>query len=389
MNFMLMIGAILLVISTLGWAFLTTGFREYRRREWLTLWILATVIMVMIFSFTTRMDGLIPETLRAPLNKLALSWFVIQCILVAFFPIWFGVALARWTLKRKGIEKEGLWRKMGWAILGIAVIISVKSIYFPEPWHVVPVEIVSEEVPAALDGMKIVQITDTHVSYPGHLARLQAQIDAAVAEKADILIFTGDLADDVQDIPAATQIFKDAESKFPLGVWFILGNHEYIRGIDRFLQVYEEKNIHLLRNTGVTLERNGIPFYLAGVDYPFPKNWQSGVGGGIADPVQAAEDLKNSLQGRKPGEFTILAAHHPLVFDEAFAQGITLSFAGHTHAYQVGLNHRSVNIFQKYAWGLYGNSNRFGYVSSGSGEWLPVRINAPQEIVVFTLKRPR
>ena len=389
---MLMLSTIIIVISTLGWAFLTTGFKEYRRKEWLTLWTLTAVIMVLLYLFTTRTDGLIPEALRMPLNKLSLFWVVTQFVLVAFFPVWFAVALGRWLYGRKGAEKEGLWRKVGWAILGISVITSAKAIYFPDPWRVVPIEIVSEEVPPALVGMKIAQITDTHISYPWQLARLKDQVEKAAAEKADILIFTGDLADNVQIIAATTQIFKDAEGKFPLGVWFLLGNHEYIRGVDKFLEVYKEKNVHLLRNTGVTLEYKGTSFYLAGVDYPFSKDLRGGrgitQGGASSDPVQAVEDLKESLKDRKPGEFTILAAHHPVIFDEAFNQGITLSFAGHTHAYQVGLNGRSANVFMKYAWGLYGNSKGYGYVSSGSGEWLPVRIGVPEEVVIFTLKRP-
>lgn len=376
-----------MLLSVMGWIFLTTGFIKFRRREWLVLWLFIGTLIFAMYLAVGRAADSIPLSLREPLTNIAMMWLVLQMVLIVFCPIWFGIAFFRWLGKRKDKENEWIWQRIGRILLIFAIAISVKVVYFPDSWEIVRVDIVSEQVPAELNGMKIAQITDTHILFPEHLERVKAQVAGAAASEADILIMTGDFVDGLDHLPEAVQIFKDAEKKFPLGIWFTLGNHEYIRGIDSFLKIYEEKGIPLLRNSGVTLTYHGVPFYLAGVDYPFPQNWRQGGGGASADLTVAKKDLAEALKDRKAGQFTILAAHHPVIFDEAYKEGIVLSFAGHTHGYQIGYQRKSLNIFTQYAWGLYGNARGYGYVSSGAGEWFPVRVGAPQEVVIFTLKK--
>lgn len=390
MNFIVFAGAMVMLLSVMGWAFLTTGFIKFRRREWLVLWLFIGTVVFATYLFAGRVDSGLPSLVREQLVNAALFWLVLQAALIVFFPIWFGVAFFRWIGKKKGKENELLWQRIGRIVLIFAVTISIKAVYFPDPWEIANVDIVSEQIPPELEGMKIAQITDTHILHRKHLERVRAQVAGAVASEADILIMTGDFVDGMEYLPEAAQIFKDAEKKFPLGIWFTLGNHEYIRGVEPFLKTYEEKGLPLLKNSGVTLAYHGAPFYLAGVDYPFPQSWREGQGGGAsADLAVAKKDLAEALKNRQPGEFTILAAHHPIIFDEAAKEGIVLSFAGHTHGYQIGFQRKSLNVFAKYAWGLYGDDQGYGYVSSGAGEWFPVRLGAPEEIVIFTLKRPQ
>lgn len=389
MNFIIFAGAVVMLLSVLGWSFLTTGFIKFRRREWLVLWLFIATVVFAAYLFAARGGSGTPLFLREQLANGAMFWLVLQIALVVFCPIWFGIAFFRWLGKRKGKENEFLWQRIGRIVLILAIAISIKAVYFPDPWEIAQVDIVSEEIPAELEGMKIAQITDTHILYPEHLDRVRAQVAGAVASEADILIMTGDFVDGLEYLPEAAQIFKDAEKNFPLGIWFTLGNHEYIRGVEPFIKTYQEKGLPLLVNSGVTLDYHGTPFYLAGVDYPFPESWRVDRSGGASADIEVAKkDLAAALKDRKAGEFTILAAHHTVIFDEAFKEGITLSFAGHTHGYQIGFQRKSLNIFTKYAWGLYGDAQGYGYVSSGAGEWFPVRVGAPQEVVIFTLKRP-
>lgn len=389
MVFLILVLSVVMVVSTLGFAFLTTGFFKYRKREWLVIWYLFTFLMIALYFGTTFLSDSLSPSLRIFLLRFSLVWLLLQCFLILAAPLWLSIAVFRGIFQEKQKISEQIFEKISSIVVIMAIGFSVITIYFPEPWRLVQVEVASETIPEGLDGLKVAQITDTHILYPEHLQRLKAQISGAAAAKADILVFGGDFVDENKLLPEALQIVKEMEKEFPLGVWFILGNHEYLRGIDTFLAEVEKKDVRLLKNEGISLSYYGTPFYLAGVDYPFPETWRQGQGGGAsADLGVAKKDLEQALLNRPKNVFTILAAHHPASFDFAFEQGVPLSFAGHTHGYQVGWNGRSLNFFARYAWGLYGDAARgYGYVSGGAGAWFPIRLGVPEEVVIFTLKK--
>ena len=87
-----------------------------------------------------------------------------------------------------------------------------------------------------------------------------------------------------------------------------------------------------------------------------------------------------------PDAFSILMAHHPHAFDYTTAD---LTLSGHTHGGQIMLNERlgfGPAMFRYWS-GLYQKKNRQLIVSNGTGNWFPLRINAPAEIVHLTLHR--
>lgn len=389
MIFLILVVSVVMVISTLGFVFLTTGFLKYRKREWLVFWYFLTILLLALYFGINGFRGSLPAPLEVQLGNLSLVWLVFQFFVILGFPLWIGIGVVRWISGKGGKNWERIFEKISLFVVILTMGFAVIAVYFPEPWRVVRVEISSEKVPEGLHGLKVAQMTDTHILYPEHLQRLKSQIAGAAAAKADVLIFGGDFVDEIRLLPEALRIVKDMEKEFPLGIWFILGNHEYIRGIEPFLEEMQKQEVRLLRNEGVSLFYKETPFYLAGVDYPFPETWHQGQGGGAAADLNIAEkDLVLALKNRKKDEFTILAAHHPISFDLAFAEGIPLSFAGHTHGYQVGWNGRSLNVFAQYAWGLYGDAARgYGYVSGGSGAWFPVRLGVPEEVVIFMIQK--
>jgi predicted MPP superfamily phosphohydrolase len=239
-----------------------------------------------------------------------------------------------------------------------------------------------------LNGLRIAQISDTHVIYPEDVDQVKAQIEAAKVGKADLLFFTGDLADTTALIPNTVTVFKEAEKDFPLGVWFVLGNHEYFQGLPLFMAEFEKQKVRLLRNEGATLSYQGTSFYLGGVDYPWKGNVFSRDGGGASFDMAAAESDLDRVLSRKPADlYMVLGAHHPGAFDLSFDKKVGLTLSGHTHASQVGFGGRSLNPFVKYNWGLYEKDGFWGYVTSGAGEWFPIRFGAQEEVVIFTLRR--
>jgi hypothetical protein len=109
--------------------------------------------------------------------------------------------------------------------------------------------------------------------------------------------------------------------------------------------------------------------------------------------AHATSELSESVQRVRPlvrsDAFPILLAHHPHAFDAAAAAGIPLTLSGHTHGGQIMLNERlgfGPALFRYWS-GLYGKAASSLIVSNGTGNWLPLRINAPAEIIHITLHR--
>ena len=389
--FMIFLGFVLVTICSLGWRFLVTGFPKYKKWKWLLLWLLVSALAVGFFLFVqgkARAGIPIDFWLRQGMIKFFSFWMIFQVAMLVFFPVWSGIAFSRWVLKNKGQANEGLFQKIGMVFVILALGISLKVGIFPDSWRVVEVEIASPEIPAGLNGLRIAQISDTHVIYPEDVDQVKAQIEAAKVGKADLLFFTGDLADTTALIPNTVTVFKEAEKDFPLGVWFVLGNHEYFQGLPLFMAEFEKQKVRLLRNEGATLSYQGTSFYLGGVDYPWKGNVFSRDGGGASFDMAAAESDLDRVLSRKPADlYMVLGAHHPGAFDLSFDKKVGLTLSGHTHASQVGFGGRSLNPFVKYNWGLYGKDGFWGYVTSGAGEWFPIRFGAQEEVVIFTLRR--
>lgn len=92
---------------------------------------------------------------------------------------------------------------------------------------------------------------------------------------------------------------------------------------------------------------------------------------------------------RDPAAFPILLAHHPHAFDRAVEHKIPLTLAGHTHGGQVMLTSKigPGSAMYRYWSGIYQKAGQALVVSNGTGNWFPIRINAPAEIIHLTLKK--
>jgi predicted MPP superfamily phosphohydrolase len=99
--------------------------------------------------------------------------------------------------------------------------------------------------------------------------------------------------------------------------------------------------------------------------------------------------MQRLLSIKDPEAFPILIAHHPHAFDPAAEAGIPLTLAGHTHGGQLHLS-PGVGfgpLMFRYWSGLYRKADAALVVSNGVGNWFPLRVNAPAEIVHITLRR--
>jgi uncharacterized protein len=210
------------------------------------------------------------------------------------------------------------------------------------------IEIPIHNLPAALDGMKIVQISDIHLS--GYMSRAQVRraVDMANGLGADLAVVTGDLITGSGD-SIADCVEEISRLRAPLGTWGCNGNHEiYARAEDEAAYLYSQAGMKLLRQENAQLTFKGARFNLIGVDYQRERTprGQRQQTLSLVEPL-VRRDMPN-----------ILLSHNPNTFNRAAELGIELSLAGHTHGGQIQveiLDHRlsPARFITDYIAGLY------------------------------------
>jgi uncharacterized protein len=246
-----------------------------------------------------------------------------------------------------------------------------------------PLELAFATLPPALDGTRIVQLSDLHVgphTSRRHLARIAAAVRAA---DPHLIALTGDQVDDYpRDVePLGTAL---GGLSAPLGVFAIAGNHDVYAGWTAVRAGMERLGWRVLVNEAVPLERNGASFWLAGTGDPAGR---SGMGRGGAS---VAPDVGRTLAGIPAGAFTLALAHNPALWPELASRGADLTLSGHTHYGQLAiprLGWSMASVFLTHAMGIYQEGTSVLYINPGTNFWgVPFRIGALPEVTVVTLR---
>jgi predicted MPP superfamily phosphohydrolase len=237
------------------------------------------------------------------------------------------------------------------------------------------VEVWLERWPAALDGFRIVQISDIHIGPILDRAFSRELADRVNALKPDLVAVTGDLVDgSVSKLRDEVTPFGDIRGRF--GVFFVTGNHDHYSGADGWSARLQELGFQILRNERITLEADGASFELAGVD-----DHRSGY------ETFGGEDLDAALADLPPDRFVLLLAHDPTTFKKARRMGVDLQLSGHTHGGQIWPFAWFVRLAIPWVAGLYRSGDAQLYVSRGTGFWgPPMRLFAPAEITEIRLR---
>jgi uncharacterized protein len=265
------------------------------------------------------------------------------------------------------------------------------------------VEIPLANLPPALEGMKIAQLSDIHLS--GYMPRTQVRraVDMANELGADLAVVTGDFITSASD-PLEDCIEEIHQLRAPLGTWGCNGNHEiYARAEDAAQFLFEQAGMKLLRGENTQLSFRGARFNLLGVDYQRERT----PGG------RRIQVLANTAPLVRRDMPNILLSHNPNSFNRAAELGIELTLSGHTHGGQIQveiLDHRlsPARFITDYIAGLYTRplgadsklaSSELGatsnflspahlYVNRGLGTvGAPVRLGVPPEISLIILRR--
>jgi uncharacterized protein len=230
-------------------------------------------------------------------------------------------------------------------------------------------------LPKDLDGLRIVQITDIHLSPFLSEREFAVAIDMANETRAKIALVTGDLITRPGD-PLDACLRQLARLRAEAGVLGCLGNHETYARVENYVTEQGRRiGIEFLRHQAKQLRFGNATLNFAGVDYQ----------------RMHSHYLKGTEQLIVPGAVNVMLSHNPDVFPVAAAQGYHLTIAGHTHGGQVDVEilHQHINVaryFTPFVQGLYRRENSSVYVSNGLGTiGVPVRLGAPPEISVIRL----
>jgi len=229
------------------------------------------------------------------------------------------------------------------------------------------------DLPPELDGLKMVVVSDLHLGSQLGEKWLTGIVSRVLNEKPDLILLVGDIYEG-HERPSNEILSTMRKLKAPLGVWAVLGNHEFYGGPKVIDALSNDSGLTVLRNSHLEVSPGLV---IAGVES----------GGTHRLPENGGESLKQALPLNSP-EPVILLSHKPWHVEEAAALGADLMISGHTHAGQIWPFGYLVKRMFPYFSERYQVDGMTLLVGRGTGTWGPrMRLWLPGEILKVILVR--
>lgn len=360
------------------------GYTWWRR----LLWWLPSVLMVAYSIAIASTRNFVPDEMMFINVYMMLVGLVVMPKMLFALCSGIGYLVCRYTHRRRNYGNI-IWLPFA---AGAIYIIMYGFIVGFGKLEVKHLDLYFDDLPEAFDGYRIVHFSDAHVGSFQYDKKsiLQRDIDSINAQKADMVVFTGDIQNMQPDelLPVMPLLSK---VKTKDGVYSVLGNHDYSIYIDATEDV-KKANIKatvdreqqmgwtVLRNDNRVIRRNADLLVIAGEE------------NGGRKPSPKLADLEKSLHGVGKGAFIVMLQHDPNVWQEKIVPDgrAQLTLSGHTHAGQVsvfGLRFTQLTAHNDY--GLYNQGRQQLYVTSGLGGVVAMRFGATAEIAVITLHKTK
>jgi len=291
-------------------------------------------------------------------------------------------------------ERRKFLSLIGLGLGGVLSALFIDGITFGKYRHTVRrVKVKFANLPKSFKGYKIIQISDVHSGSFSDPGKLQHAIDLINGQNPDLVLFTGDMVNNVADefkpfIPLFSKI-KAKDGKFA-----VLGNHDYgdyvkwnskdeqKKNLETLIEYERQAGFDMLRNENRIIEKDGEKIYILGVE-----NW------GLK-PFPQYGDIDKALENVPQDATKILMSHDPTHFDyvvKKHPKDIHLTLSGHTHGMQFGLDLKNIKWspvqyrYPKWA-DLYESEGKMLYVNRGFGVLgYPGRVGVLPEITLFEL----
>jgi len=256
------------------------------------------------------------------------------------------------------------------------------------------VSIPIKNLPTSFEGLKIIHISDIHSGSFYDKEAVLKGINMVIDEKPDLVFFTGDLVNnEASEIADYMDVFS--KIKAPLGVFSVLGNHDYgdyipwsspeakVKNLKTLMQHHADMGWKLLMDEHTVISKNGESITILGV-----QNW------GAKGRFPKYGDLSKAARGTENHKVKLLLSHDPSHWDAQVLKDfpdIDAMFSGHTHGMQFGIEipgfkWSPIQYMYKQWAGLYSEGHQHLHVNRGFGFLgYPGRVGIWPEISVISL----
>ena len=235
------------------------------------------------------------------------------------------------------------------------------------------VEIPIENLNPALEGLRIVQITDLHIGPTIGARYVERVVRLANALKPDLFALTGDFVDGT--VARLARHVAPLAGLEPAGrAFFVTGNHEYYSGAGPWIAHFRGLGFRVLLNEPVLIGVRGVLVLI----------------GGVVDPAGRETPRPDlAASGAHKAALRLLLAHNPKLAPLGAAAGFDLQLSGHTHAGQFFPWTLAIHLVHApHVCGLSRSGRMWVYVSAGTGTWgPPVRFGSQPELTLIRLAR--
>lgn len=236
------------------------------------------------------------------------------------------------------------------------------------------VSVTIDDLPEELDGYRIVQWSDVHVSGTIQRKFVRSLVERTNALDADAIAITGDFVDGpLAELRPHIEPLRDLRTRD--GVFYVTGNHEYYWQVDEWCAALQSVGLEFLKNEHRVVVRNGRRMVFAGVTDPVGRD-------------SHAPDPDRALRGAPGDAVKVLLSHRPQTATDADRLGVDLQLSGHTHGGQLFPFNFFIKRFQPIVAGLHRVGRTWLYVNRGTGYWgPPSRLLVGGEITVIELTK--
>jgi len=394
--FIIAVSVLIITYSYIGWRLIVpAGLSPFWN---VILWMILILFMCLtpvsiflrIYGFAVFWSGILSWIAYLSLGffSLVFAFLVIRdLILLITCGIKKSYSLLRRIIISEAIPNEPIaldrrhfiFRSINLGILGLSGTLTGYGLYEARRRpNIVKVLVPIHNLPNDLEGFRVVQITDIHVSPTIKRNYVQTIVDQVNNLKPDVIVLTGDLVDGLVAVHR-NDVAPLQDLSAPYGSYFVTGNHEYYSGVEAWVKKIKQLGFMVLLNEHRIIKHGTGRILMAGVtDYH--------AGRFLTDH---ASNPYMALSRAPASNVKILLAHQPRSIFASSKAGFDLQISGHTHGGQYYPWNFLVGLQQPYIADLHQHGKTWIYVSHGTGYWgPPLRLGIPSEITVITLTRP-
>jgi predicted MPP superfamily phosphohydrolase len=370
-------------------------------------WSFTLVAIVFFIASPYIKSESLPVIIKSYLLPLVIGFFIAKLVAALFFLLddirrilqWGGTAAVSAFSSGNNGSNNDITRSvfLSWLGLGVGGGLFGTLLYGfgnKYKYRIEKVKLSFDNLPAAFKGMRIIQISDIHSGSLDDKIAVEKGIQKIMDQAPDLILFTGDLVNnEASEMKELASVFSKLNA--PMGVFSILGNHDYgdykqwgsaeakKSNLDTLKNIHQEMGWRLLLNEHVVLEKGNDKFALIGVE-----NW------GAKGNFSKYGDLKKAYEGSEAHAFKLLMSHDPSHWEAEVCKSfndIDLMLAGHTHGMQFGVEipgfrWSPVQYMYKQWAGLYEKNKQKLYINRGFGFLgYPGRVGIMPEITLIEL----